>query len=756
MSLRNFIKRTQLLLDQALHESAQALKSEDAGPLRALDVTQLEERILMSASPLAAVAEAAQAAEAAVAEAPVVQGEGAIEPAEATAQDQQVLDVVAESVLPAAESVTDVTTEQTLELVFIDGSISNLEEMIADLESENALDDTRTLEIVVLDTERDGIAQVTSTLIQYDGIDGIHIVSHGRAGQVQLGSTTLSLETLDTYRSAITAWQHSMSEQADVLFYGCNLAATEDGRELMQQIAAECDCDVSASEDLTGHEELGGDWDLEYQIGDVESEIAFSDELIAGWYSTLDIASNSLVNIGFEEGSGTTAADSSGNNNNGTLTNSPTWTTDSAVGDHALDFTGDAVNSNATVQIPDDPSLNFNNDFSIAFWYKASTAQADGTRIVGSHDGSEGFNIYANADGSLNFFLDDGATTHTISAVGGFATDGDWHHVTATFEEDDEVMRIFVDGNVAASGSQPALGTITINAPITVGGENATNSDYEGLLDDFRVYERELVASDIAELRALRGITVDTTNDVVDGTTTDVASLLASKGADGFISLREAILAVNNDSSGTWTIEVGAGTYNISNGSGDSAGDFDIRNDVTIRGSGVGATIIDANSVDRVFQVHSSTVTFEDMTIQEGRGSSPGGAIHINAASDVTVNQVRLFDNAPSLSNGGAIHNSGTLTVTNSTFDSNDAPVSSGGAIYQASGGVANISNSLFVGNSASLSNGGAIYANGTLNVTNSTFSGNSISGFDNGSAIFINSAVATLQNVTVTGKHRT
>ena len=302
MSLRNFIKRTQLLLDQALHESSGGFfAAEDARPvLQPLNAAQLEERIMMSASPLAVVADAPEVADASQEAQSASEGQNSQEASalagasgfeesqsQSTAHDQQVLDVVADSVLPEAASVTDVTTEQTLELVFIDGSISNLEQMIADLESENALDDSRTLEIVVLDTERDGIAQITSALIQRNGVDGIHIVSHGEAGQVHLGSTTLSLGTLDTYRSAITAWQHSMSEQADVLFYGCNLAATEDGRELMQQIAAECDCDVSASEDLTGHEELGGDWDLEYEVGAVTTDVAFSSGFQTSWENVL-------------------------------------------------------------------------------------------------------------------------------------------------------------------------------------------------------------------------------------------------------------------------------------------------------------------------------------------------------------------------------------------------------------------------------------------------------------------------------------
>ena len=55
-------------------------------------------------------------------------------------------------------------------------------------------------------------------------------------------------------------------------------------------------------------------------------------------------------------------------------------------------------------------------------------------------------------------------------------------------------------------------------------------------------------------------ITVDTTSDVVDGTTTSIAALLANKGPDGRVSLREAILAVDNTPGlDTITFNIGTG-----------------------------------------------------------------------------------------------------------------------------------------------------------------------------------------------------
>lgn len=205
----------------------------------------------------------------------------------ADATEQSAVDPAKQSAVDPAEPASETTTELSLELVFLDSGVSNFEQMLADLQSESRADEGRNLEVRILDSQADGIAQITSALLRHDGIAGIHIVSHGSSGAVQLGSESLSLDNLETYRTAINAWQHSLSAEADILFYGCNLAASDDGRELMRQISAECGCDVAASEDLTGHEALGGDWDLEFHVGRVEADIAFSATLQNDWYATL-------------------------------------------------------------------------------------------------------------------------------------------------------------------------------------------------------------------------------------------------------------------------------------------------------------------------------------------------------------------------------------------------------------------------------------------------------------------------------------
>ncbi|MEZ6059078.1 MAG: DUF4347 domain-containing protein [Planctomycetaceae bacterium] len=127
-----------------------------------------------------------------------------------------------------------------------------------------------------------------AALLNHTDVTGIHIVSHGTEGHVRLGSTTLSLENVDTYRNAISAWQYSMSDTADILIYGCNVAASEDGRQLLNQLSVLTDSDVAASDDLTGHESQGGDWDLEYSVGLVTTQSVFSSDFEDEWQWVLN------------------------------------------------------------------------------------------------------------------------------------------------------------------------------------------------------------------------------------------------------------------------------------------------------------------------------------------------------------------------------------------------------------------------------------------------------------------------------------
>ena len=127
-------------------------------------------------------------------------------------------------------------------------------------------------EIRLLDADADGVQQITDLLSDANNkYDAIHIISHGDVGQVNLGNTQLTSDSLSGYADELASWSSALSEDADILFYGCDLASNAEGEQFIQSVSAITGADVAASDDLTGSAEKGGDWELEETVGIVEA-----------------------------------------------------------------------------------------------------------------------------------------------------------------------------------------------------------------------------------------------------------------------------------------------------------------------------------------------------------------------------------------------------------------------------------------------------------------------------------------------------
>ena len=125
--------------------------------------------------------------------------------------------------------------------------------------------------VVLLDAKGDGVAQITDWLQGRTGIESVHILSHGQPGEVDLGSVTLSNETLASYSAALSSWSLAFAPNADILLYGCDVAQA-DGSALIARLAQITGANIAASDDLTGDSGKGGDWELEAVSGAVQAD----------------------------------------------------------------------------------------------------------------------------------------------------------------------------------------------------------------------------------------------------------------------------------------------------------------------------------------------------------------------------------------------------------------------------------------------------------------------------------------------------
>ncbi|MFL6716339.1 MAG: DUF4347 domain-containing protein, partial [Burkholderiaceae bacterium] len=186
-----------------------------------------------------------------------------------------------------ASSAPD-TAAMRHELLFVGAGVEDSETLLNGLAS-----DDRDIEVIVLDPERDSIAQITEALAARSDLSAIHILSHGSEGMLQLGATALDSAELASRAGEIGQWGEALQSDADILLYGCDVAAGSTGAAFVRQLAALTGADVAASTNLTGAAQYQGDWVLEYRTDSIETGIAFTSAAQAQWGGLLETMVNS-------------------------------------------------------------------------------------------------------------------------------------------------------------------------------------------------------------------------------------------------------------------------------------------------------------------------------------------------------------------------------------------------------------------------------------------------------------------------------
>ena len=168
--------------------------------------------------------------------------------------------------LGAANASAATAAAQTFarEIVFIETNIADWQTLAAGV-SPNA-------EVVLLDAARDGLAQMAEWASTHSDYDAIHILSHGSQGALQLGSVMLTEAELAEREDELATLGRALTADGDLLLYGCEVAAGDEGIAFIRDLAAATGADVAASDDLTGAAAQDGDWLLEKHVGSVDAE----------------------------------------------------------------------------------------------------------------------------------------------------------------------------------------------------------------------------------------------------------------------------------------------------------------------------------------------------------------------------------------------------------------------------------------------------------------------------------------------------
>jgi len=179
------------------------------------------------------------------------------------------------------------------ELVIIDAAVPNKHLFFQHLKAGT--------DVVEINSSQSGFKQLENALNKYKNLSALHLVSHADDGVLYFGDSQITQQALSEKITLISTLSHALTANADVLFYGCDLAKTEKGNALLDFIAQQANVDVAASNNPTGSALQGGDWQLEIHKGDINTSPLFtastmqSFDSILAFGATLDLTGLPLV-----------------------------------------------------------------------------------------------------------------------------------------------------------------------------------------------------------------------------------------------------------------------------------------------------------------------------------------------------------------------------------------------------------------------------------------------------------------------------
>jgi PKD repeat protein len=231
-------------------------------------------------------------------------------------------------------------------------------------------------------------------------------------------------------------------------------------------------------------------------IGSFSARLTVSDGLKTSTSSNLvisvvDPASTLVAAYGFDEGSGANTGDASGNGNMGVISGA-SWALAGRFG-KALSFT-----SGALVSVNDSSSLDLSDSITLEAWVYPTTLSGSWMNLIFKPNGDPGSqNPCYVLQGCTptaqvpSLFVSPAASNLSAPSPLPINT---WTHLAATY--DGATLRLYVNGIQTASRAQTGTMSSSTDA-LTIGGNVFSGQNWNGLIDEVRIYNRALGATEI-------------------------------------------------------------------------------------------------------------------------------------------------------------------------------------------------------------------------------------------------------------------
>jgi len=198
----------------------------------------------------------------------------------------------------------------------------------------------------------------------------------------------------------------------------------------------------------------------------------------------------------YQSGS-TTWFDKSGNNRNGTLTNSPTFSSGSIVFDGVDDYV-DITGSLSTFSFIQNTGI-----FTVSAWVRLTDLAGGARYFIGNNRNStteKGFNIgYSGASGRLRYALTDGTVSILVVNASDYFLDSSWIFSTLVGNGTNSIL--YKNGTqFSVSSNFGTLSTGDSTRALAIGKANDISTlEWQGNISQVQIYNRALTAQEVLQ-----------------------------------------------------------------------------------------------------------------------------------------------------------------------------------------------------------------------------------------------------------------
>ena len=173
-------------------------------------------------------------------------------------------------------------------VIFIDSRVTDAQSLLQGVAAGT--------EVVYLNSNQDGLQQMSAYLAQHPEVGSVEIIAHGSDGELLLGDTNLTTANINSFAQTLGAIGSNLRQGADILVYACDTAADATGVAFVDTLAQLTGHNIAASSSVIG---VNGGWDLDVTTGDISARPTLSASAEAGYqYDLQTIQVTTTANSG--------------------------------------------------------------------------------------------------------------------------------------------------------------------------------------------------------------------------------------------------------------------------------------------------------------------------------------------------------------------------------------------------------------------------------------------------------------------------